>query len=113
MLDLFLTFVESLDIIFFWYKETCEVLLDCSKIGGEKIKEFAKKYIRNILHTNIDVHIRRLIFELPGYGINFIETLQSHYAKITFSGKSRYDQIHKGGVSAINYIDIFQNAQAF
>ena len=38
------------------YKETCEVLLDCPKIGGENIKYFVKKAIRNILHENIDVH---------------------------------------------------------
>ena len=37
---------------------------------------------------------------------------------MTFSDKSRYGRIfqqvtHKGGESAINYIKIFQNAQAF
>ena len=35
----FLTFVESLEMIFPQYKETCEVLLDYSKIGGENIKD--------------------------------------------------------------------------
>ena len=39
----FLTFIESLETIFSRYKETCEVLLDYLKIGGENIKEFAKK----------------------------------------------------------------------
>ena len=34
----FLTFVESLEIIFSQYKETCEVLLDYPKIGGGNIK---------------------------------------------------------------------------
>ena len=34
----FLTFVESLEMIFFQYKETCEVLLYYPKIGGENIK---------------------------------------------------------------------------
>ena len=52
------------------YKENCEVLLDYPKIGGENIKEFPKRAIRNILHTNIDVHIRRLIAEFPVDGIN-------------------------------------------
>ena len=33
-----LTFVESLEMIFYQYKETCEVLLDDTKIGGENIK---------------------------------------------------------------------------
>ena len=38
----FLTFLESLKMIFFNYKEHCEVLLDYPKIGGYNIKEFAK-----------------------------------------------------------------------
>ena len=57
----FLTFIKSLEIIFSQYKDTCEVLLDYPKIGGENIKCFVKKTIRNILHDNIDVHSRILI----------------------------------------------------
>ena len=34
----FFTFIESLEMIFFQYNETCEVLLDHPKIGGEDIK---------------------------------------------------------------------------
>ena len=34
----FLTFIESLEMIFSEYKETCEVLLDYATIGGEDIK---------------------------------------------------------------------------
>ena len=67
-----LTFVESLEMIFFQYKDTCEVLLDYLKIGVEDIKYFVKKSIRNILHANIDVHIRSLIAEFPGDGVKFI-----------------------------------------
>ena len=52
----FLTFVESLEIIFSQYKETCEILLDYPKIGGDdNIEDYAKKAIRNLLHANIDV----------------------------------------------------------
>ena len=68
-------------------KETCQVLLDYPKIGGENIKEFAKKAIRNLLHANIDVQSRRLFAELPGYGIQCIEKLQSHCANMNFSEK--------------------------
>ena len=39
----FIAFLESLEMIFSQYKETCEVLLDYPKIGGENIKGFAKK----------------------------------------------------------------------
>ena len=39
----FLTFVESLKMIFSQYTETCEVLLDYPKIGGaDIIEDFAK-----------------------------------------------------------------------
>ena len=71
-------------MIFSQYKETCEVLLDYPKIGGGNIEEFAKKAIRNIFHAKIDVHIRRLITELPGDGIKCIEKLQSHCANMNF-----------------------------
>ena len=62
----FLTFVESLEMIFSQYRETCEVLPDYPKIGGDDIiEDDGKKAIRNILHANIDVNIRRLIAEFP------------------------------------------------
>ena len=59
-------------------------------------------------------HRKRLIAEFPGYGINFIEKLQSHYSNMTFSEKSWYDRnfqkvTHKGWELAMNYINIFQN----
>ena len=47
----FLTFLESLEMIFSQYKETCEVLLDYPKIGGENIKSFSRKAITNICMT--------------------------------------------------------------
>ena len=69
--------------------------------------------IRDILHTNIDVHSRKLIDEFPVDGIKCIEKLKSHCANMTFSEKSRYDRIfqqviHKGGKSVMNYIKIHQ-----
>ena len=79
-------------MIFYQYKETCEVLLDYPKIGGANIKYFVKKAIRNLLHANIDVHNRRLIAEFPGDGVKLIEKLQSHCSNMTFSDKSRYDR---------------------
>ena len=83
----FLTFVESLEMIFYQYKETCEVLLNYSKIGGEKIREFSKKAIRNLLRANIDMHSRRLISEFPGDRIKCIEKLLSHCANMIFLKK--------------------------
>ena len=92
----FLTFVESLEMIFSQYTETCEVLLDYPKIGGDDIIEnYAEKAIRNLLHAKIDVHRRRLISEFPRDGIKCIEKLQSHCANMTFADKSRYDRTFK------------------
>ena len=36
----FLTFIDSLDMIFSQYIETCEVLLDYPKIGGDNVKDY-------------------------------------------------------------------------
>ena len=89
----FITFVESLEMIFSQYTETCEVLLDYPGIGGQDIQYFSKKDIRNILHTNIDVHSRILISEFPSDGIKCIEKLQLHCANMNVSDKSIYDRI--------------------
>ena len=35
----FLTFVESPEMIFYQYKETCELLLNYPKIGGDNIED--------------------------------------------------------------------------
>ena len=69
------------------------------------------------MHANIDVQIRRRISEFPVDGIKCIGKLQSHSANMNFSDISRYDRIfqkvtHKGEESAMNYIRIFQNAEA-
>ena len=114
----FLPFLESLEMIFSQYTETCEVLLDYPKIGGDDIIEYcAKKAIRNLLYANIDVHSKIFIAEFPKDGIKCIEKLKSHCANMTFADKSRYDRTfqqvtHKGGGSGINYIKRFQNAHA-
>ena len=53
------------------------MLLDYPKIGWDDIiGDYAKKAIRNLLHANIDVHIRRLIAELPKDRIKCIEKFQ-------------------------------------
>ena len=41
----FFTFVESLEMIFSQYTETCEVIIDYPKIGREDNKYFSKKSI--------------------------------------------------------------------
>ena len=69
------------------------------------------------MHANIDAHRRILIAEFPWDGIKCIEKLQSHCANMTSADKSRYARVfqkitHKVGESAMNYIKIFQNAQA-
>ena len=59
----FLTYVESLEMIFSQYKETHEVLLYYPTIVGEDIKYNVNKVIGNLLHVNIDDHSRTLFDE--------------------------------------------------
>ena len=98
----FLTLIESLEMVFSQYKENCEVLINYPNKGGEDIKDYVKKEIRNLLHANIDVHRRMFIAEFPGDGVKFISKLLSHCANMTFYEKIRYDMIfqkvtHKSG----------------
>ena len=65
----FLTFIDSLNMVFSPYRETYEVLRDYPKIGGGKYKRITKLAIRNIVHENSCVHSRRLIAEFPEDGI--------------------------------------------
>ena len=63
-------------------KETREVLIYYSEIGGEDIKYYVKKAIMNLLHANSDVHSRMLIAEFAGDGVRYISknpiTLYKH-----------------------------------
>ena len=54
------------------YKGTCEVLPDYTTIGGEDIKYYVKKAIKNLLHANIYVHSRRSTAEFPVDGLKCI-----------------------------------------
>ena len=108
----FLTFVESLEMIFSQYKETCGVLLDYPKIGGDDIiEDYFKKAIRNILHANIDVHSKRFIAEFPKHGIKCIEKLQSHCAnmifpeKVDMTGLFNKSHIKEGNLQSIKLKD--------
>ena len=80
----FLTFIDSLDMIFSQYRETCEVLLDHPKIGGDNVKYYAKQDIGNLLHANSDVHSRRLIAEFPKDGIKCLEKIAITLCKHDF-----------------------------
>ena len=60
----FLTFLDSLEMIFSQYKDTCEVILDYPKTEEDAIEDYEKKAIRDILHENV-AHSRILIVEFP------------------------------------------------
>ena len=97
----FLTFIDSLNMVFSQYIETYEVLRDYPKLEGGNIKDYAKISIRNLLHANSCVHSRILIAEFPDDVIRCIQKLQSHCANMTFADKSGYDRTfqqitHKG-----------------
>ena len=61
----FLSFIESLEMIFSKYRETFEVILYYPAIGGEDIKYYVNKATRNNLHANIYVHSIILVSEFP------------------------------------------------
>ena len=112
----FLTFIDSLNMVFSQYRQTYEVLRDYPKLEGKNIKDYAKMAIRNLFHANSCVHSIILIAEFPDDGIRCIQKLQSHCAKMTFADKSRFDRTfqqvtHKGGESAITYIKGPSSAQ--
>ena len=71
-------------MIFSQYTETCKVITDYPKIRGDDIEDYAKKDKRNILHENIDVHIRILIAELSMDGIKSIENFTITLCKHDF-----------------------------
>ena len=77
----FLTFIDSLDMIFSQYRETFEVLKDDPKMGGGNMKDYAKQAIRNLLHANSYVHSMRLIAEFLKDGIKCLENC-SHIVQI-------------------------------
>ena len=81
-----------MEMIFAQYTETCEVIIEYTKIGGGDIEDYTKKAIRNIFHANIDLHSRRLIGEFPMDGIRCIENLQLNFAYMIFSDKGAYDR---------------------
>ena len=57
----FLTFIESLEMIFSQYKGTCELIIYYRIIGRDDLRYYVKKESSNLLHTNIDVYGRRSI----------------------------------------------------
>ena len=59
-------------MIFSQYTETCNVIIDYPKIGGDDIEDYDNNSKRNILHANIDVHSRRLIADFLMDGIKCI-----------------------------------------
>ena len=88
-----LTFMNSLEMIFSHDKKTCEVFLDYPTIWEGDTKDYIRKEIGNLLHTNIDVYSRSLIAEFPVYGVKYISKVQSHCANMTSADKIRYDRI--------------------
>ena len=69
----FLTFIDSLNMIFSQYREAYELLRDYPKMEGGNVKDYAKMAIRNLLHANSCVHSRRIIAEFLEDGIKCME----------------------------------------
>ena len=55
------------------YTETCEVLLDYPKIGGDDIiEDYEKKAIRNILHENLMYTVEEWLLNSQNMGSNVL-----------------------------------------
>ena len=59
-------------MIFSQYTETCEIIIDCTKIGGDDIEDYTKKSIRDIFYADIYLDKRRLLSEFLMDGIKCI-----------------------------------------
>ena len=51
-------------MIFSQYTETCEVLIDYPRKGGDDIKGFAKKIIRNLLYAIFKNYRMDMLYQL-------------------------------------------------
>ena len=71
------------------YKETCEVLIYYTTIGGEDIKDHVKKSIMNLLQGNIYVHSRMLIAEFPGDILKLVSEIKTHCSNMNFAEKNQ------------------------
>ena len=66
-------------------------MLERPKIGGEDIKDYVKKAIRNHLHKNMNVRSRSLIAEFPDDVVKCIAKIQSYWANMTVAIKNICD----------------------
>ena len=108
--------MNSLQIVSSRFKETYVLLMDYPSIRGEDFTSYSKNATWNLLHSYIDVHCQRLIYEYPGYVVQSITRNQSQCANRVFAEKIRYNRlfwkvVYKGWESEINHIQIFQNAK--
>ena len=89
---IFLLLLNHWKLYFHSIRKNCEVLLYYPTIVWEDIKDYVKKAIGDLLHTNIDVRSRRLISEFPVDGVKCISKHQYNCANMTFSEKSIYER---------------------
>ena len=81
-------------------------------IREEDLLDYSNKTTWRILHSYINAHIQRLLYEYPDNVVHYITILKSQCANMTFSDKTKYSRlseqvVQKGGESEINYINIF------
>ena len=85
---LFLIFHELPETCSPHFKETYMFLKDYQSIRDEYLPDYYKEATWNLLHTYIDEHSQRFIYECPGYGVQAISRLKYQCANMTFSEKS-------------------------
>ena len=71
------------------------LLMDYPSIRGEYFTEYSKQATWNLLHTYIDAHRQRLVYDYPGDGLQAITIFQPQCENIIFSDKIRYNRLYQ------------------
>ena len=71
--------------------------MEYNSIRGKYLRDYSNKYTWNILHSYVDSHSQRLIYEYTGDGLQYI-------TRLTLSDKRSYNRlfqkvVNKGGES--------------
>ena len=89
----FLSFMNSLPILFSPISELYMLLMDYPSTRGEELPYYSKKSTWDLLYAYIDSHSKILVDECPGNGVQDISRFKYQCANMTFAEKNRYNRM--------------------